>query len=185
MSITSASTAGIHIATIRQYNQATGVATVVVPALYGDAAIEARPFLPNWASVADLPVLNPGDTVIVFYDGGNPMTLLRWYLTGGGGAGGGGGDEVWVGPGAPPGAQELWYDTDEPTVSGGGGAGSYVHTQATPASDWIIPHNLGYYPNVHAEDSAGDDIEGDIVHDSVNQLTLSFSAATAGKAYCS
>jgi hypothetical protein len=86
--------AGLHVATVRQFDPNTGVATVVVPALYGDTAVEARPFLSTPAEAENLPVLDPGDTVIAFYDGGDPMTLLRWYLTGGhesGSTGGGGG----------------------------------------------------------------------------------------------
>lgn len=71
-----------HIATVRHYDAATGTATVVIPALYGDVAIEARPFLPNLTVTH--PVLAPGDTVIAFYDGGAPMTPLRYLLTGDG-----------------------------------------------------------------------------------------------------
>ena len=102
-----------HIATVRQYNPATGVATVVLPALYGDVAIEARPFMSSPTEVDLLPVLKPGDTVIAFYDGGDTTTILRWYLTGGGVGSGGGAaaDEVWVGSTPPEGAYEIWVDT--------------------------------------------------------------------------
>ena len=48
-----------------------------------------------------------------------------------------------------------------------------------------MTHNLGYYPNVHVEDSAGNDVEGDVHHDSINQLTEIFSGAFSGKAYLS
>lgn len=89
-------TVGLHIATVRHFDPGSGIATVVVPALYGDVPIEARPFLSSPDEAANLPMLDPGDTVIAFYDGGDPMTLLRWYLTGGhdsgstgGGTGGG------------------------------------------------------------------------------------------------
>jgi hypothetical protein len=63
--------------------------------------------------------------------------------------------------------------------------GSFVYQQTTPAMTWVVTHNLGFYPNVHIEDSAGDDVEGDIQHDSVNQLTLTFGAAFSGTAYLS
>ena len=104
--------ASIHIATVRQFDPPTGVATVVVPALYGDVPIEARPFLSMPTDLANLPVLKPGSTVIAFYDGGDPMTILRWYLSGGGGAPPGVG-EVYIGsePPADPNA-EMWFDTD-------------------------------------------------------------------------
>ena len=43
--------------------------------------------------------------------------LERMVGRGGGGGGGGGEDEVWIGPGTPPGAgYELWYDTDEESL---------------------------------------------------------------------
>jgi hypothetical protein len=107
-------TVGLHIATVRQYDVSSGKATLVVPGLYGDEAVEAWPFLTSPTAAANLPTLYPGDTVIAFYDGGNPVVILRWFLTGGkvSGGGGDGTDEVWVGPGTPPGAQEVWYDTD-------------------------------------------------------------------------
>jgi hypothetical protein len=105
-------TAGVHVATVRQYIPATGVATVVIPALYGDKPIEARPFLSSPAELGNLPSLSPGDTVIAFYDGGDPMTILRWYLAGAGiSEGGTGVEEVWVGPTPPTGAYEIWVDT--------------------------------------------------------------------------
>lgn len=97
MSAVSATTVvGTHIATVRQFDPTTGIATVVVPALYGDIPVEARPLLTSPAEVANLPVLAPGTTVIAFYDGGNPMTILRWYPTGGGVGGSGGEDIDWA-----------------------------------------------------------------------------------------
>jgi len=68
---------------------------------------------------------------------------------------------------------------------GGGGGGSYRHVQATPASTWVITHNLNSYPNVTVEDSGGSTIEGEIVWNDANQVTLTFSAAFAGVAYLS
>lgn len=185
---------GVHVATVRQYDPGTGVATVVVPALYGDVAVEARPFVSTPDEIIALPAPAPNSTVIAFYDGGDTTSPLRWYRTGGGTVTSGGGgittedavdavaaalrpgtgvsvayndaantititntggvggldtegvidavaaaltagagitisyddpggtititststgvDEVWVGPGTPPGAQEIWYDTD-------------------------------------------------------------------------
>jgi len=77
------STVGHHIATVRQYDPATGIAKVVVPALYGDIPIDARPFLTAPDDLALLTPVAPGDTVVAFYDDGDPMTILRWYLPGG------------------------------------------------------------------------------------------------------
>lgn len=61
----------------------------------------------------------------------------------------------------------------------------YAHTQNTVSSTWSITHNLGFYPNVVTEDSAGTVIEGEIVYNNVNTVTLTFSTATSGKAYLS
>jgi hypothetical protein len=74
--------------------------------------------------------------------------------------------------------------------SGGGGGpatgmGSYVHNQGASAATWVVVHNLGGYPNVVVEDSSGTTIEGEIVYNNSNQLTLTFSAAFSGVAYCS
>ena len=77
-----------------------------------------------------------------------------------------------VGPQGPPGPQG---------VSGG----NYMHTQNTSSNTWVITHNLGYHPSVTALDSAGTQVEGDVVWNSLNQLTVTFSAAFGGVAYLS
>lgn len=62
---------------------------------------------------------------------------------------------------------------------------SYSHTQNAVSYIWVVTHNLGYYPNVVVEDSAGTVIEGEITYDSVNQLTITLSVALTGYAYLS
>jgi len=61
----------------------------------------------------------------------------------------------------------------------------YEHTQNSPDTVWTVPHNLGYRPNVHVEDSAGDTLFGKIDYLDTNNLTITFSAPVLGKAYCS
>lgn len=61
--------------------------------------------------------------------------------------------------------------------------GHYVHTQSTAADAWVIAHNLGKYPSVTVFDSAGAQIVGALVYQDENTLTVTFSAAFAGKAY--
>lgn len=83
---------------------------------------------------------------------------------------------VWVpismaGPQGPPG----------PAGSGS----AYTHNQGSPSATWVIVHNLGVRPNVTVEDSAGTTVEGEIEHNSENQLTLTFSGAFSGIAYLS
>jgi hypothetical protein len=60
----------------------------------------------------------------------------------------------------------------------------YVHNQAIPSAAWIIEHNLGGYPSITVIDSANSQVEGDVVFDSTNQITVSFSSAFSGKAVC-
>jgi hypothetical protein len=68
---------------------------------------------------------------------------------------------------------------------------SYVHEQqsarrgGTYDNGWHIYHNLGYRPSVMVSDYGGNNVECDIEHVSVNQLTLTFSDLTSGYAYLS
>ena len=62
---------------------------------------------------------------------------------------------------------------------------SYTHTQSATASQWTVTHNLGFKPNVTVFNSAGDIVEGHIIHNSINQLTLQFSATMSGIAQLS
>lgn len=60
----------------------------------------------------------------------------------------------------------------------------YIHVQVTSASSWVVNHNLAKVPAVIVIDSAGSVVEGDVVHNSINQLVLSFSSPFAGEAFC-
>lgn len=60
---------------------------------------------------------------------------------------------------------------------------TYTHTQLSPASSWIITHNLGKYPSVCITDSAGNIVFGDVKHESNNKVILSFTVAFSGKAF--
>lgn len=81
-----------------------------------------------------------------------------------------------------------WHALDAATGASleepeGGGAGSYVHTQGTPAATWTVVHRLGVFPNVQTFSSARDQIEGVVAHANTNELTITFNAATSGVAY--
>lgn len=84
---------------------------------------------------------------------------------------------VVVGPPGPPGppgpAGEL--------VSGSGDL-HYEHTQAVPSTTWDITHNLHKRPAVLVEDSAGDEVEGQIDFVTADRLVITFSAAFSGRA---
>ena len=62
---------------------------------------------------------------------------------------------------------------------------SYIHTQGVASATWIINHNLGFYPNLTVQDSAGTIYEGEITYTNSNSLTVTFSSAFSGKAYLS
>ena len=59
---------------------------------------------------------------------------------------------------------------------------SYIHAQAVPSTTWTITHNLGKYPAVTVIDSAGEEVEGEVAHASLNALQITFSAGFSGTA---
>lgn len=65
----------------------------------------------------------------------------------------------------------------------GPGAVTYVHDQALPSASWVIQHSLDRYPSATVVDSAGNTIICDVQYDSVDQITIRFSAAFSGRAY--
>lgn len=60
----------------------------------------------------------------------------------------------------------------------------YEHVQASASATWTINHNLGFRPTVSAIDEGSQQIEGAVVHTSINQLVLSFATPIAGRARC-
>lgn len=60
---------------------------------------------------------------------------------------------------------------------------NYVHDQQTASATWTITHNMGKNPSVTIVDTANDEVEGYVKHNSNNQITITFSAAVSGKAY--
>lgn len=62
---------------------------------------------------------------------------------------------------------------------------SYTHIQSISMTIWIINHNLNYMPNVTVIDSGGNSVEGEIIYNNINQLTLQFTVQCSGIAYLS
>lgn len=60
---------------------------------------------------------------------------------------------------------------------------NYVHDQQVASASWVINHNLGKFASVGIVDTAGDEVEGEVRHNSNNQITITFSAPVSGKAY--
>lgn len=76
--------------------------------------------------------------------------------------------------------------SDLPYVVGNPASGndkSYTHDQTTPSDTWTINHFLDKFPSVSIVDSAGTQVEGEVVYESINQLVVTFSGAFSGKAY--
>lgn len=74
-----------------------------------------------------------------------------------------------IGPPGPPGSN--------------GSAIAYVHTQVTPASSWVINHNLGFHPNYSVEEAGtGTGLWPAEIHHSDDQLELQFNTPRAGVA---
>ncbi len=72
-----------------------------------------------------------------------------------------------------------------PALPGNSGAGDlhYTHNQGAAADVWNITHNLGKRPSVTVQDSANDEVEGNVGYTDLNHLTITFSAAFSGVAY--
>lgn len=64
------------------------------------------------------------------------------------------------------------------------GANGFTHSQSSPATEWIVNHNLGFKPVVEVIDTGGIPGLADIVHISINQLRIYFAAPLAGEARC-
>jgi hypothetical protein len=60
---------------------------------------------------------------------------------------------------------------------------NYVHDQGSASAEWVITHNLGKYCSVTVVDTANTVVIGEVEYNSVNQVTLTFQSAFAGKAY--
>lgn len=60
----------------------------------------------------------------------------------------------------------------------------FEHVQSAAAATWTINHNLGFRPAVSAINEGSQQVEGSVIHTSVNQLVLSFSIPIAGRARC-
>jgi hypothetical protein len=59
----------------------------------------------------------------------------------------------------------------------------YIYNQGVPSDTWVINHNLNKNPSVTIVSSAGEEVEGAVVINSLNQITITFCAAFSGKAY--
>jgi hypothetical protein len=61
---------------------------------------------------------------------------------------------------------------------------SYVHTQTTAQTEWIVNHGLGYKPTVSVYTVGGVEMVAEIVHISNYQLKVRFGIPQTGYARC-
>jgi hypothetical protein len=62
---------------------------------------------------------------------------------------------------------------------------SYTHVQLSPSNQWVVAHNLNFYPNVMVIDSGGSMVEGSVTQVDTNNVTINFTGAISGKAHLS
>lgn len=62
---------------------------------------------------------------------------------------------------------------------------AFTYTQSSASTNWVINHNLGFYPNITVVDLSSNILEGDITYTDSNSVTLTFSRTTSGTAYLS
>lgn len=55
--------------------------------------------------------------------------------------------------------------------------------QGQSSDTWVVQHNLNKYPTVITVDSAGRVFHGEVIYDSLNQVTILTNGATKGKVY--
>ena len=60
---------------------------------------------------------------------------------------------------------------------------TFIFTQVAPATTWNIQHNLNKFPSITVIDNADTVVAGEYTYIDNNNVTLTFSAGFAGKAY--
>jgi len=60
---------------------------------------------------------------------------------------------------------------------------TYTHTQGVPSATWTVVHNLNKNPSITIVNTADEVVAGCAEYDSADQITLTFDAPFAGKAY--
>jgi len=102
------------------------------------------------------------------------------------------GDTGPAGPQGPPGNlpagtqnDVLTYDEESESWFASKTPLRYVYTQQAALATWSITHNMGYMPSITVIDSGGNEVEGNIVYNDIDTLTLMFSSEMSGTAYLS
>lgn len=70
-----------------------------------------------------------------------------------------------------------------PGPTGPPGGVTYLHTQAVPAAEWVVDHNLNLRPlAIIVKDSAHTEVLPEVFFETVNRIRLRFGAAMGGEA---
>ena len=78
---------------------------------------------------------------------------------------------------------DLFYDVSNFILASGAGDKTFTFTQGAPATVWNVQHNLGKFPSVSVINNNAIVVNGQVEYIDNNNLTITFSAAFAGKAY--
>lgn len=62
---------------------------------------------------------------------------------------------------------------------------AFVWEQASPSATWVIVHNLGAFLNATVVDSAGSQVEGEVLFQDGNTIVISFAGPFSGRAFIS
>ena len=60
---------------------------------------------------------------------------------------------------------------------------NFVFSQDVASATWVVTHNLNKYPSVSVVNSSTEIVYGDVVYDSLNEVTITFNGAHTGKAF--
>lgn len=82
-------------------------------------------------------------------------------------------------------ADDGSYKVIPAPVINNNGSSSFTYSQDVASATWNIAHNMGFYPSVTVVDSSERVVIGDVTYNDANSLTVTFSAAFAGKAHLS
>lgn len=80
-------------------------------------------------------------------------------------------------------ANSTFTEDEHYAFSPATGDKSYTHSQGTPSATWEITHNLGKKPSVTVQDSANNDVVGEVTYNTDQKLTITFSGAFSGTAH--
>ncbi len=61
---------------------------------------------------------------------------------------------------------------------------TYVHIQNTASNIWTVEHNLAKFPSITIVDSANNTVFGNVKHINTNRVSVVFTSAFSGKAFC-